>query len=161
MAAGGQENQYPGVQYGGAFQRRQPQQASGPGDSYYAGGGGGGWQQGYPVAPANPLIVVDAIPLGGDYDTPQGGKGGTRPKEGCCHCRKDPNSLSYCGLGYGWFLFILGFFCLSVPWYVGAFIFLFQNHDYRERCGLKACTISAIVFLSVSSSVYILWSALH
>jgi hypothetical protein len=57
--------------------------------------------------------------------------------------------------------FILGFFGLSVPWYVGAFIFLFQNHDYRERCGLKACTISAIVFLSVSSSVYILWSALH
>jgi len=53
---------------------------------------------------ANPLIVVDAIPLGGDYDTSQGGKGGTRPKEGCCHCRKDPNSLSYCGLGYGWFL---------------------------------------------------------
>jgi hypothetical protein len=108
MAPGGQENQYPGVQYGGAFQRRQPQQASDPGDSYYAGGGGGGggggWQQGYPPAPANPLIVVDAIPVGGDYDTSQGGKGGTRPKEGCCHCRKDPNSLSYCGLGYGWFL---------------------------------------------------------
>ncbi len=59
MAAGGQENQYPGVQYGGAFQRRQPQQASGPGDSYYA-GGGGGWQQGYPVAPGSASFLTSS-----------------------------------------------------------------------------------------------------
>ncbi len=56
--------------------------------------------------------------------------------------------------------FILGFFGLSVPWYVGAFIFLFQNHDYRERCGLKACTISVWCQSSPFSDVISLLKAL-
>ncbi|KAK9267138.1 hypothetical protein L1049_009557 [Liquidambar formosana] len=50
--------------------------------------------------------------------------------------------LPCCGLGVGWFLFIIGFFLGAIPWYIGAFILLFVRVDYREKPGYVACTIA-------------------
>ncbi|XP_020265153.1 60S ribosomal protein L18a-like protein isoform X2 [Asparagus officinalis] len=50
--------------------------------------------------------------------------------------------LPCCGLGIGWFLFIIGFFLAAIPWYVGAFILLCVRVDYREKPGFAACTIA-------------------
>jgi hypothetical protein len=38
--------------------------------------------------------------------------------------------------------FILGFFIVSIPWYVGAFIFFCLTYDPRERSGFAACAIA-------------------
>jgi hypothetical protein len=38
--------------------------------------------------------------------------------------------------------FILGFFIASIPWYVGAFIFLCLSYDPRERSGFASCAIA-------------------
>ncbi|KAF8413586.1 hypothetical protein HHK36_001577 [Tetracentron sinense] len=38
--------------------------------------------------------------------------------------------------------FIIGFFLGAVPWYVGAFIILCVQVDYREKPGFIACTIA-------------------
>ncbi|CAN6446411.1 unnamed protein product [Victoria cruziana] len=52
--------------------------------------------------------------------------------------------LPCCGLGFGWFLFIIGFFLAAIPWYVGAFILIcVRRVDYREKPGYIACTIAA------------------
>ncbi|KAF7023168.1 hypothetical protein CFC21_035752 [Triticum aestivum] len=52
--------------------------------------------------------------------------------------------LPCCGLGMGWFLFIIGFFFAAIPWYVGAFVLIcVRVHDYREKPGYVACTIAA------------------
>ncbi|WVZ69357.1 hypothetical protein U9M48_018154 [Paspalum notatum var. saurae] len=52
--------------------------------------------------------------------------------------------LPCCGLGMGWFLFIIGFFFAAIPWYVGAFVLIcVRVHDYREKPGYIACTIAA------------------
>ncbi|CAL9119308.1 unnamed protein product [Musa textilis] len=53
--------------------------------------------------------------------------------------------LPCCGLGIGWLLFIIGFFLAAIPWYVGAFILLCARIDYREKPGLVACTIAAVL----------------
>ncbi|XP_038981483.1 60S ribosomal protein L18a-like protein [Phoenix dactylifera] len=53
--------------------------------------------------------------------------------------------LPCCGIGIGWFLFIIGFFLAAIPWYVGAFILLWVRIDYREKPGFIACTIAAIL----------------
>nr|XP_010916061.1 60S ribosomal protein L18a-like protein [Elaeis guineensis] len=53
--------------------------------------------------------------------------------------------LPCCGCGIGWFLFIIGFFLAAIPWYVGAFLLLCARIDYREKPGLVACTIAAII----------------
>ncbi|KAI7746685.1 hypothetical protein M8C21_018297 [Ambrosia artemisiifolia] len=53
--------------------------------------------------------------------------------------------LPCCGIGIGWFLFILGFFCAAIPWYVGAFILLCAQYDEREKPGYVACLIAAII----------------
>jgi len=54
--------------------------------------------------------------------------------------------LPCCGLGMGWFLFIMGFFFAAIPWYVGAFVLIcVRVHDYREKPGYVACTIAASV----------------
>ncbi|KAL6992270.1 hypothetical protein U1Q18_010379 [Sarracenia purpurea var. burkii] len=53
--------------------------------------------------------------------------------------------LPCCGLGIGWFLFIIGFFLGAIPWYVGAFILLCARVDYREKPGLVTCMIAAIL----------------
>ncbi|KAF2951568.1 hypothetical protein DAI22_01g272400 [Oryza sativa Japonica Group] len=51
--------------------------------------------------------------------------------------------LPFCGLGMGWFLFIIGFFLAAIPWYIGAFVLIcVRVHDYREKPGYVACTIA-------------------
>ncbi|XP_059661375.1 large ribosomal subunit protein eL20z-like [Cornus florida] len=53
--------------------------------------------------------------------------------------------LPCCGLGLGWFLFIIGFFLAAIPWYVGALLLLCARVDYREKPGYIACTVAAIL----------------
>ncbi|XP_050214627.1 60S ribosomal protein L18a-like protein [Mercurialis annua] len=53
--------------------------------------------------------------------------------------------LQCCGLGMGWFLFILGFIFGGIPWYIGTFILLFVQVDYREKPGYVACAIGSIL----------------
>ncbi|EXB52092.1 60S ribosomal protein L18a-1 [Morus notabilis] len=53
--------------------------------------------------------------------------------------------LPCCGIGIGWFLFIIGFFLAGVPWYAGALILLCSRIDYREKPGYIACTVAAIL----------------
>ncbi|XP_073302132.1 large ribosomal subunit protein eL20z-like [Primulina huaijiensis] len=53
--------------------------------------------------------------------------------------------LPCCGIGVGWFLFISGFFLGAIPWYIGAFLLICVRLDYREKAGLVACTLAAIL----------------
>nr|XP_043624221.1 60S ribosomal protein L18a-like protein [Erigeron canadensis] len=53
--------------------------------------------------------------------------------------------LPCCGIGIGWFLFIIGFFFAAIPWYIGAFILLCAQYDEREKPGYVACVIAAIL----------------
>ncbi|KAM3361830.1 60S ribosomal protein L18a-like protein [Capsicum galapagoense] len=55
--------------------------------------------------------------------------------------------LPCCGIGIGWFLFISGFFLGTIPWYIGAFLLLCIRIDYREKAGLIACTLGAMLAL--------------
>jgi signal transduction histidine kinase len=48
--------------------------------------------------------------------------------------------------------FILGFFVLSIPWYVGTFIFFCLRYDPREYAGLAACAIAAVVVFLLGGS---------
>ncbi|KAF7140122.1 hypothetical protein RHSIM_Rhsim06G0187100 [Rhododendron simsii] len=51
-----------------------------------------------------------------------------------------------CGCGFGWLLFILGFFFGVIPWYVGAImLFCVKTCDNREKPGLIACVIAAVI----------------
>ncbi|KAJ0044380.1 hypothetical protein Pint_04886 [Pistacia integerrima] len=53
--------------------------------------------------------------------------------------------LPCCGIGVGWFLFIIGFFLGAIPWYVGLFVLLCARIDPREKPGYIACTIAAVL----------------
>ncbi|ONM29524.1 60S ribosomal protein L18A [Zea mays] len=53
--------------------------------------------------------------------------------------------LPCCGIGFGWFLFIVGFFLGAIPWYVGAFLLCCSRVDYREKPGYVACVAAAIL----------------
>ncbi|KAL5564575.1 hypothetical protein UlMin_027739 [Ulmus minor] len=54
--------------------------------------------------------------------------------------------LPCCGIGIGWFLFIIGFFLAAVPWYAGALILLCARpRDHREKPGYIACMVAAIL----------------
>ncbi|KAL5803255.1 hypothetical protein ACOSQ4_031560 [Xanthoceras sorbifolium] len=53
--------------------------------------------------------------------------------------------LPCCGIGVGWFLFIIGFFLGAIPWYVGLFLMLCARIDQREKPGYIACTIAAVL----------------
>ncbi|BBN19105.1 hypothetical protein MPTK1_8g07890 [Marchantia polymorpha subsp. ruderalis] len=54
--------------------------------------------------------------------------------------------LRCCGCGIGWCSFIFGFLC-PLFWYYGTFLFFAEHyrHDPRERPGLAACAIAALV----------------
>ncbi|XVE52977.1 hypothetical protein DITRI_Ditri02bG0167800 [Diplodiscus trichospermus] len=53
--------------------------------------------------------------------------------------------LPCCGIGCGWFLFIIGFFLGAIPWYIGLFVLLCARIDHREKPAYIACTIAAII----------------
>ncbi|KAG5589860.1 hypothetical protein H5410_040374 [Solanum commersonii] len=55
--------------------------------------------------------------------------------------------LPCCGMGIGWFMFIIGFFLGAIPWYIGAFLLLCAQLDYREKPGFIACTLAATLAL--------------
>ncbi|KAL2607667.1 hypothetical protein R1flu_026240 [Riccia fluitans] len=54
--------------------------------------------------------------------------------------------LPCCGCGFGWGSFICGFLCPPF-WYVGTILFFaeYYRRDPRERAGLAACGIAALV----------------
>ncbi|KAK3205208.1 hypothetical protein Dsin_019254 [Dipteronia sinensis] len=56
--------------------------------------------------------------------------------------REREHGLPCCGLGMGWFLFIIGFFLGGFPWYIGALVVLCTQVDYREKPGYVACAIA-------------------
>ncbi|KAH7512773.1 hypothetical protein FEM48_Zijuj12G0125800 [Ziziphus jujuba var. spinosa] len=53
--------------------------------------------------------------------------------------------LPCCGLGFGWFLFIIGFFLAAIPWYIGAIILLCARVDHREKPGYIGCVVAVIL----------------
>ncbi|KAG2594558.1 60S ribosomal protein L18a-like protein [Panicum virgatum] len=53
--------------------------------------------------------------------------------------------LPCCGIGFGWFLFILGFFLGAIPWYVGAILLCCSRVDHRGKPAYVACTVAAIL----------------
>ncbi|XP_039001624.1 60S ribosomal protein L18a-like protein [Hibiscus syriacus] len=55
------------------------------------------------------------------------------------------DSLPCCGLGVGWFLFIIGFFLGAIPWYIGVVILACSTIDYREKPGYVACSNGAVI----------------
>ncbi|KAJ8441251.1 hypothetical protein Cgig2_000624 [Carnegiea gigantea] len=61
--------------------------------------------------------------------------------------REHEHRLPCCGIGFGWFLFIIGFFLAGIPWYVGAFFLICckRSVDQREKPGYVACTIAAVL----------------
>ncbi|KAK8312469.1 hypothetical protein V6Z12_D01G044300, partial [Gossypium hirsutum] len=55
------------------------------------------------------------------------------------------DKLPCCGIGFGWFLFIIGFFIGGLPWYIRFFVLLCARIDDREKAGYIACTIAALL----------------
>ncbi|KAK6157489.1 hypothetical protein DH2020_011737 [Rehmannia glutinosa] len=53
--------------------------------------------------------------------------------------------LCCCGIGMGWFLFIIGFFLAAIPWYVAALLLFCSRIDPREKPGYVASTIAAVL----------------
>ncbi|XP_060209422.1 large ribosomal subunit protein eL20z-like [Lycium barbarum] len=53
--------------------------------------------------------------------------------------------LPCCGIGLGWFMFIIGFLLAGIPWYLGAFVLLCAQIDPREKPGYIGCTIAAVL----------------
>ncbi|XP_010478372.1 PREDICTED: 60S ribosomal protein L18a-like protein [Camelina sativa] len=97
-----------------------------PGHAYqnFQGPPGGGfvnYAQGFPVVPD--YTVVEVRQMMREHDLP------------CC------------GLGMGWFLFIMGFLFGGIPWYLGAFIILVTSVDHREKAGYVACSIAGVVYM--------------
>ncbi|CAM6022836.1 unnamed protein product [Sphagnum balticum] len=53
--------------------------------------------------------------------------------------------LPCCGCGFGWCSFLIGF-VVPLFWYYGTYLFYTERyHDPRERPGLAACAIAALV----------------
>ncbi|XP_010542334.1 PREDICTED: 60S ribosomal protein L18a-like protein isoform X2 [Tarenaya hassleriana] len=53
--------------------------------------------------------------------------------------------LPCCGIGCGWFLFIIGIFLGAIPWYIGSLVLLCSRIDPREKPGYIACAIAAVL----------------
>lgn len=53
--------------------------------------------------------------------------------------------LPCCGIGIGWFLFIIGFFLAGIPWYIGVLLLICSRIDPREKPGYVACVIAAVL----------------
>ncbi|CAI0473404.1 unnamed protein product [Linum tenue] len=54
--------------------------------------------------------------------------------------------LPFCGCGIGWFSFLLGF-VFPLLWYASTILYFgsYYHKDPRERSGLAACAIAALV----------------
>ncbi|KAK6917201.1 Ribosomal protein 50S-L18Ae/60S-L20/60S-L18A [Dillenia turbinata] len=63
--------------------------------------------------------------------------------------------LPCCGLGIGWFLFLIGFIFGAIPWYIGAFMLMCARVDYREKPGLIACMIAVSIHLVLAPFVFL------
>ncbi|CAF2258120.1 hypothetical protein BRARA_H02487 [Brassica rapa] len=97
---------------------------------------------GFPQPSAPPRVYDSAPPhyAHGYQTVPVHGIAEGRP----VHVRQ--RRLPCCGIGLGWFLFIVGFFLGAIPWYVGMFIMIVGRRiDHREKPGYIACTIAAIL----------------
>ncbi|KAI4304472.1 hypothetical protein MLD38_039976 [Melastoma candidum] len=53
--------------------------------------------------------------------------------------------LPCCGMGIGWFLFLIGFFLGGFPWYIGAFLLICSQLNPREKPGYIACAIASLL----------------
>ncbi|PIM98353.1 hypothetical protein CDL12_29169 [Handroanthus impetiginosus] len=60
--------------------------------------------------------------------------------------------LPCCGIGCGWFLFIIGFFLAAIPWYVAVLLLICSRIDPREKPGYVACAIARF-WLQLRSSL--------
>ncbi|PKU83190.1 60S ribosomal protein L18a-1 [Dendrobium catenatum] len=58
------------------------------------------------------------------------------------------------GIGIGWVLFLSGFLLATVPWYIGALLFLVGALDHREKPGLVACTVAVSIELIFQEEFY-------
>ncbi|CAN1140652.1 60S ribosomal protein L18a-like protein [Linum perenne] len=65
------------------------------------------------------------------------------PVTGHVVVQRGSSDLPCCGIGLGWFLFILGFILGAIPWYAGACVLVCAKYDKREKTGLIACAIVA------------------
>ncbi|CAM8940169.1 unnamed protein product [Rhodiola kirilowii] len=89
-----------------------------------------------PVPPPGPSAYsygYQSVPVQGYSAAAEG-----RPMRGRLPC---------CGLGFGWFMFIAGFFIGGIPWYIATFFLLFVRLDPREKPGYVACLIAAALGL--------------
>lgn len=68
--------------------------------------------------------------------------------------------LPCCGIGFGWFLFIIGFFLGAIPWYIGALLLWCSRVDYREKPGYVACTV-AVSKQPVLHHSCVMWSIIN
>ncbi|XP_045801128.1 uncharacterized protein LOC123895003 [Trifolium pratense] len=81
------------------------------------------------------------IPDSGTVDSIAPPTHGSKVDEG------EEKRFGFFGFGFGWDLFILGFFLLGIPWLVGAVIFLLMicfNADMQDKYGYLACFIGAV-----------------
>ncbi|KAL8512302.1 hypothetical protein ACS0TY_018688 [Phlomoides rotata] len=53
--------------------------------------------------------------------------------------------LPCCGIGLGWFMFIIGFFLAAIPWYIAVLLLVCSRIDPREKPGYIACTVAAVL----------------
>ncbi|KAI4295421.1 hypothetical protein L6164_035468 [Bauhinia variegata] len=106
-----------------------------------------------PLPPSQPVVgFPQPIPPLGSFGGPRYYQHGyqTVPVQGYAVAEGRPireHRLPCCGLGLGWFLFIIGFFLGGIPWYVGTFILLCVRMDHREKAGLVACTVATVIAL--------------
>ncbi|KAG8637430.1 hypothetical protein MANES_15G120601v8 [Manihot esculenta] len=100
----------------------------------------------YPPAPQPPSHTVvgfpqSVAPVNPQYDS----HGYSNVASGYEVIEERPlreHRLPFCGMGMGWFSFIIGFFLGGIPWYIATVILLCVQVDYREKPGLVACAIA-------------------
>jgi len=70
--------------------------------------------------------------------------------------------LPCCGCGIGWFSFLVGFL-FPLLWYYGTIRFFWtqRQNDPRERPGLAACAIAALVSTVALAATLIILLILH
>ncbi|CAN0899828.1 60S ribosomal protein L18a-like protein [Linum grandiflorum] len=72
------------------------------------------------------------------------------PVTGHVVVQRGSSDLPCCGIGLGWFLFVLGFILGAIPWYAGACVLMCAKYDRREKAGLIACAIVAALVTALA-----------